>query len=112
MIELSKAAKKIARLIIEKGLQKEFEKGLNQFDKILQTWKAGNMDNKETYHALYDSIIIFDKHIGRRYDGMSGSAYLYIIAGQLFDGVISESDIEQLPQDAKNAILLLANMNP
>jgi hypothetical protein len=112
MIELSKAAKKTARIIIEKGLQKEFENGLNQFDKILQSWKAENRDNGETYHALYKSVETFDKHIGRRYDGMGGSDYLYIIAGQLFDDVISESDIEPLPQDAKNAILLLANMNP
>ena len=39
-MELSKKDKKIAREIIEKGLQKEFAKGLYKFDTILNEWKS------------------------------------------------------------------------
>jgi len=38
----------------------------------------------------------FDKHISRRYDRISGSNYLFIIAGQLLDGVITENDLSNL----------------
>ena len=84
-MELSKADKKAAREIIEKGLQQEFANGLDRSYQILADWKAGNKGTRDTYHALYGHIRDYDKHIARRYDNMSGSKYLFIIAGQIID---------------------------
>ncbi len=42
MVELSKKERKIARSIIETGIQRQFQKGLNSIDSILLNWK----DNK------------------------------------------------------------------
>jgi len=108
--ELTKSEKKIAREIIEIGLQKEYAKGLFQFDSILVKWKDKKLDSREAYQQLYDKLIRCDKHIARRYDRMSGSNYLFIIAAQLIDGVISEKDLEKFSEQTKQAIKLIANI--
>lgn len=104
-IELSKKDKRIARELIQKGLQKEFQQGLQQFDAILQNWKNEQQDNKDTYHNLYKSVRDFDKHIAQRYDNMKGSTYLLILIAQLRDGLISEEDLVELNLDVRNTIL-------
>lgn len=109
-MELSKKDKKVAREIIEKGLQNEFASGLTIFQAILSNWKEGKMDNRETYHALYRRITSFDKHISRRYDGMTGSKYLFIIAGQLLDNAILDADLENFSEEAKKAVKSMANL--
>ncbi len=107
-MELSKKDKKIARQIIEKGLEKEFANGLYAADSVLSDWKNKSTGNRETYHLLYKTITDFDKHIARRYDGMSGSNYLFIIAAQLHDGVIDQKDLEELSEDARNAVIFIS----
>ncbi|MFM9839437.1 MAG: hypothetical protein ACKVOQ_14305 [Cyclobacteriaceae bacterium] len=109
-MDLSKKDKKIARQIIEKGLQQEFANGLNSFDSILNHWKEQKKDNRDSYHLLYKSLTDFDKHIARRYDRMTGSSYLFIIAGQLSDSVITEHDIMELSQEAQNFINGIGSM--
>jgi len=107
-MELSKSDKKAAREIIEKGLQQEFAKGLFDADTILDGWKNKRTNNRDTYHKLYKKIIDFDKHIARRYDRMTGSTYLFIIAGQLNDEVISENDLNGLSGQVIAAVKMIA----
>jgi hypothetical protein len=109
-MELSKKDKKTARKIIELGLQKEFAKGLFDADTILAKWKNKATGNREAYLSLYKHLTDFDKHIARRYDGMTGSKYLFIIAGQLQDGVISENDLNELSPGVKQAIIMIAGI--
>ena len=89
-MELSKREKQKVRRIIETGLQREFSNGLSEGDNILNKWKNKSKNNREAYHLIYKHITDFDNHISRRYDRISGSKYLFIIAGQIRDGVISE----------------------
>lgn len=107
-MELSKKDKKIARQIIEKGLQKEFADGLTAADSVLCDWKNKSTGNRDAYHLLYKTITDFDKHIARRYDRMSGSNYLFIIAAQLHDGVIDEKDLEELSEYARDAVIFIS----
>jgi hypothetical protein len=109
-MELSKKDKKTAREIIEVGLQKEFAKGLFDADTILTEWKNKAIDNREAYHSLYKQITGFDKHIARRYDGMTGSKYLFIIAAQLRDGIISENDLKEFSPEVKQAVIQIASI--
>jgi len=95
-MELSKKEKLEIRKIIESGLQLEFANGLSEADNILSAWKANAKSNRDAYQQLYKHIKDFDKHISRRYDRMSGSYYLFIVAGQLSDGVITENDLSNL----------------
>ena len=100
-MELSKKDKKVAREIIDKGLQREFEDGLNKADSILQSWKTEVKDNKDTYYQLYEHIKNFDKHIAGRYDGIRGSSYLLTITGQMIDNVIHDEDLIDFSEEVR-----------
>jgi hypothetical protein len=108
--ELPKKDKKSTREIIEKGLQKELANELFQIDTILNQRKNMQLDSSEAYHRLYKKLITFDKHIAIRYDRMTGSTYLFKIAGQLMDSVISENDLNTFSEEVKKAIKLIANL--
>ncbi len=103
-MDLSKQEKKIAREIIEIGLQRELAQGLSEADAILTEWKNKEMDNKAAYHKLYKMIDEFDKHIGLRYDRMTGSTYLIAIAGQLKEKYISEKELERFQKKQYKAL--------
>jgi hypothetical protein len=107
-MELSKADKKTAREIIEKGLQQEFAKCLFDADTILDDWKNQVSVNRDAYHKLYKQIVNFDEHLAQRYDRITGSNYLFIIAGQLNDGVILENDLNGFTIEARAAIKMIA----
>jgi hypothetical protein len=109
-MELTKKERKIAREIIEIGLMKEFSNGLLDADMVLNDWKNNSMNNRDAYHLLYQKIKNFDKHIARRYDGMTGSKYLYIIVAQLADGIISENELEDFPDAIKQKIKFFADV--
>jgi hypothetical protein len=53
---------------------------------------------------VYRSIKDFDKHIARLYDNMTGSKYLIVIIEQLRDGVIDDSDLEDLSAETRERI--------
>jgi hypothetical protein len=103
-MELSKSDKRIARTIIEKGLMKEFEKGLNKADKILTNWKEGKGDARESYYALFKHISGFDKGIARRYDGMSNHDLLFIVVQQLYERLIDKEELEAFSEEGKSII--------
>jgi hypothetical protein len=110
-IELSKADKRTAREIIGKGLQQEFVNGLDRSFHILSDWKAGKKSNSDAYHELYEHIRDYDKHIAQRYDNMTGSKYLFILAGQIIDKVIDESELQKLSPDAFDFVIQILSLN-
>ncbi len=110
-MELSKTDKKIARQIIEKGLQNEFAKSLSDADTILDLWKCKSINNRDAYQKLYKHIADFDKHIAGLYDRMTGSNYIFIIAAQLNNAVISEEDIIELSENTQQSIKLIADLS-
>jgi hypothetical protein len=108
--ELTKSKKKIARQVIDKGLQKEYIEGIIKLDNIITRWKTNSPGNRDTWLELYDSLTRHDRHISRRYDYMGGSKYLIVLAEQLADDVISPADLQELGEDVKSKILILAGM--
>lgn len=107
-MNLSKSEKKIARIIIEKGLEKEFASGMELFYEILSDWKINHSDNKESYYKIYESVKQFDKQIARRYDNMKGSDYIFVIAAQFAEGIITENDLQEFSEETKQKIKLLS----
>jgi len=93
-MELSKKDNRAARDIIEKGVQREFANGLNEANAVIQKWKNNHLGNREAYHLLFKKITDFDKHIARRYDGMSGSRYFITIENLFAEEIITEEDIK------------------
>jgi hypothetical protein len=102
--ELSKTQKKIARQIIELGLQREYENGITKIEDVIKKWKSGKLDNQKAYLEIYKKLIKHDKHIGRRYNDMTGSKYLLIIVGQLADKVITFDEINEFDDEVKEVI--------
>jgi hypothetical protein len=103
-MDLSKSDKRIARTIIQKGLIKEFTKGLNKANKILNDWKQNEGDPQETYHALFEHITQFDKGIARRYDDKRNSDLLFIVIHQLNEHLIDAQELDAFSADAKSII--------
>jgi hypothetical protein len=101
---LSKREKKIARELIEKGLLIEFGKILEEAGGIIEDWKNKKTDNRAAYYLLFDSVKTNDKHIARRYDGLTGSRYIFTVAGLLADGIISEEDIQEFRKEVQDKI--------
>ena len=108
---LTKSQKRIARQIIEKGLQQDFVSGIKELDTVISNWKAKSLPNRETWYDLYEKLTKHDEHIARRYDSMGASKYLYVIASQLAEGLIDKTDLAAFNEDVKEAILYLSGID-
>ena len=78
-LELTKSQKKIARQVIEKGLQKEYIDGIIKLDNIISKWKINVLTNRDAWFELCKELTKHDDHIANRYNNMGGSKYLYVI---------------------------------
>lgn len=94
MIELTKSQKKTARKLINLGLQRECAKFM-QSTKDFMNKNASEEDAHDAYLKLYDKVYQFDKHIARRYDGMSGGRYYITVCYLYYDGVLTDEDIRE-----------------
>jgi len=97
--------------VIETGLVRELENGIDKIDRIIQQWKVKKSETKETYYEIYQTLTKFDKHIGWRYNDMKGSTYLNILAIQLADKVISIDDLHEYDQDTQDKIVIISMIN-
>ena len=50
-LELTKSQKKIARRIIDTGIQREYEAGIKKLDRIISRWKREELNNRDAYIA-------------------------------------------------------------
>lgn len=109
--ELSKSQKKIARTVMDKGLENHYFKGLKETGSIILNWQNGAFTNhKEAYMELYKCIEKNDKHIAWLYNDKGGSRWVEIMAGQLADGVITISDLKDFQPEVEDAIISMSKM--
>ena len=99
--ELSKREKKLARILIDKGVDTEFRIAMEQADKILSEWNEGSLDNRTAYQKLFKKIHEQDKRIANRYDDLRGSRYLLTVASIYADGQITEEDIKDFSEESR-----------
>lgn len=104
-LNLTKAEKKLAREIIEKGLQREFVSGLKESAEIIKQWEQNNLDNRDAYGKLYHHVRNYDKHISLRYNYVTGSKYLNVIAVQMKDGIIVPEEIEGFQPENREILM-------
>jgi len=109
--ELPKSQKKIARMLMDKGLMREYENGINRIDSTIQKWKDGKLDSQEAYRKIYKRLTSFDKHLAGRYDGIGGSRYVEVLVGQLADGIITEDELNDFDEEVRNVILRWSRFN-
>jgi hypothetical protein len=109
--ELSKKEKKIARMLIDKGVDTEFRISLEQADEIISEWKKGDLDNRTAYQKLFQKVKENDKWISRRYDGLSGSRWLQTVGLIYADGQITEDDIKDFSEENKEYLNRLLRLS-
>jgi hypothetical protein len=108
--ELSKKDKQLIRELMDLGLQREFEMGIGQVEKIIDEWKTNKEDRRATYHAIHDAISQHRKHLAYRYDGLGGSKFVPLVGELVADNIITEADLEPLSNKAKEIVLQFANL--
>lgn len=106
-LELTKAQKKVARELIDLGLERECQ----QFVDNIQNVVTKPLGKERPYHARYIEIYKmterFDKHIAQRYDGLGGSRYFMTVARLYCDGFLSNEEIALLGEELVNKILFV-----
>ena len=105
--ELSKSQKKIARKVMDKGLDNHYHRGLSDVKAIIQKWETGKFPgNHDAYMKLYQTVKKNDINIGRIYNDKGGSRWVEVIVSQLIDGVITVEDLVDFDEEVRNTILL------
>jgi hypothetical protein len=103
--KLSKKDKKVVRALIDKGIAEDFKRGMEHFDQLIQQLKNSTKTPQDQYHKLYHEVRDFDKQISRMYDRLTGSNFLIILANQVLQTLIDETELNELSPEAKDQII-------
>ena len=106
-MDLSKPDKKIARALIDKGLEIAYEEAFAETYEILKDWKVNVADNRSVYMELYRVLHEHDKNIARRYNDLGGSRYFSTVCSLFEEGVLNETDIKGFSDEVKNRLKAL-----
>ncbi len=101
-MELSSNEKAKIQELIDMAMRREFERGLMEVDSILQLWRTGKMNYKESYYLLYKHITDFNKNIAQRYDTLNPTTHLLTLVSMLVDKTIDERDLVDFSHELKN----------
>ena len=105
MMELTKPQKKIARVLIDTGLERECERFNRHIRQIAcKPIEPKEKANHSRYLEIYKATVEFDEHIADRYDGMSGSRYFMTIVNLYCEGIITDEEIAELGEEAAGMI--------
>jgi hypothetical protein len=103
-MELSKSDKKIARILMDKGILKEIEICNNSVLAILTDWKNDNKEARETYGKVYETVKKNDKYIASNYDGISGAHYFDTVLNLYCKGLVTDQDIEPFSETVRERL--------
>jgi predicted transcriptional regulator len=108
--ELSKSQKKIARRIMDKGLEKHYQRSLFKAEEILNEWKNDKFaTTREAYMRFYREVEKNDDLIANIYNNKGGSRWVEIMSLQLRDGVITTDDLQELDNEVREIIIKLGH---
>ena len=109
--ELSKPQKKIARKVMDKGLDNHYMKALTDVKSIIAKWEKGTFEStRDAYLKLYSTVDKNNDNIARIYDNKGGSRWVEVMGMQLSQGVITLEDISEFDENVKNAIMIWGRM--
>jgi hypothetical protein len=101
-VELPKSQKKIARELIQKALQTECGRFIEETEFLIANLKRNGNDSHKIYLELYEKMQLFDKHIALRYDGLTGSRYVMTLLKLMYDKILTEEDINRFDDDVRD----------
>lgn len=67
-------------------------------------WKSGNASSREIFHETRNYLNDFLKYLEQRYDDLRTSDYLMTLAGILKDGYITDEDLKDFSDAAKETV--------
>ena len=104
--ELSKSQKKIAHIVMDKGLDNHYKKALTDAESIIDMWHEGKLESlRDAYMKLWASINKNDSKIARIYNDKGGSRWVEIMALQLRDGAITIDDLRDFDEEVRDIII-------
>lgn len=104
MIELNKSQRKIARMLINRALERECRAFLKELEqRFLQDEKM--QSSHEKYLDVYKSVRTFDKYVRRQYDDLTGSCYALALLSLFCNGVLTEDDFSEFDDTTRAAFL-------
>jgi hypothetical protein len=106
-MELSKTDKKIARQLIDKSVLIEFGEHLAASKLILEQWTNQELDNRAAYLSLFTQVKTVDKHIARRYDGLSGGNFLNRVMDLYAENILKDDDIALFSAEMRDKLFYL-----
>lgn len=106
--DLTKSQKKIARRVMDKGLDTDYQRGLQNAADIVERWQKGALNNRDAYMEIFKSINDTDDIIANRYNRKGGSRWVEVMADQLANDVITEEDISEFNEEVQNVIMIFS----
>jgi hypothetical protein len=106
--DLTKLEKKHARIVMDKGLEKEYREGLKLASEVLDQWHSDRLSMHEAYMKLIQGLEKINEGIGYRHNGKGGSRWVEVMASQLALDYISEEDLQPFREETKKVILILS----
>ncbi|TRW95381.1 hypothetical protein [Flavobacterium gawalongense] len=103
-MELSKTDKKTARILMDKGIQKELDICNASVLDILTDWKNKKKDGSDTYGQVYETVLKNNKYIALNYDGISGIHYFDTVLNMYCKGLVSEEDINPFSETVRERL--------
>lgn len=119
-MELTKSDKKLCRQLMHIGIERECEKFVREMQKLsskpIPLDELGAPYREENgfavegpwhkrYLAIFRKVKNFDKHVARRYDGITGSHYLDCVLDLYYNDVITDDDIAPLSEEPRNYLM-------
>ena len=104
-MELSKSDKKIARILMDRGILKEIEICNTSVLEILRDWKNGKKETRETYGSVYETVKKNDKYIASNYDGISGIHYFDTVLNMYCKGLVTEEEINLFSETVRERLI-------
>jgi ribosomal protein S20 len=109
--ELSKSQKKIARKVMDKGLDNHYRKALSDVKTIINEWESGKFEtSKDAYMKLFRTVDRNDNNLARTYDNKGGSRWVEIMSIQFNQGVITVEDLGEFDDDVRSTIMTWGGM--
>lgn len=123
-VSLTKADKRLCRELIHVGSERECKHYVEQMKRLTEKpmplselnapyreengWSVEGPWHKR-YIQLFKATEKFDKHIARRYDGISGGSYINCVIDLYCDHWLGDEDISRFSEDVRQKILFIAN---
>lgn len=119
-MELTKSDKKLCRKLMHIGIERECEKFVREMQKLssrpIPLDELGAPYREENgfvvegpwhkrYIALFRKVKNFDKHVARRYDGITGSRYLDCVLDLYYNDVITDEEIASFSDTLRDYLI-------